>query len=641
MDAAVGVLGIVGFAMQALKAIQALQGFCAAYKDARKDQDDFLHDLQASADILTDVLELCKRVEKLDTVSPDDLRTASLSVQVEDCAKDLEEWRRLADSTSEKPKGRLLERSDGNPVIIRSIWARFMTAMNKQNRKTFRERLYWHQHHISTTLAIFGRRFDLASLECARNVKRATSAIQESLVESAHHVITRLDDMSSSNSSLHAASRSTLEMLRDVKSNVSSELKEMREDMRKDMSLLIEVVSSQSSRSGHSNFMPVPDPANAQETNPKTEAGPWRLSPAGDAHQTLQISSYLSHGSEESYSPSASSQAATSDAEDAEFRTLLGTTKMLLEGLRGLRNPLLAEYIATVQAFRQLEFLGKSAKFLDSGLPVALSDNKIPPVVRRRLRAVARQLLNVRANCQKEGLKAALENADRYLGIDDSSVAVWTAMISTGRRLRLDRLPRSGSALSSDETSVSIQEWMLEVAQSNRAQLRLHREILVDVVSHQASIGTRAGDRSILNVKIGLEQSVRSLEDEAYRRDMLKYWFTDLDVVEMGAGAPSVFAASDADSEATIITAAWEDGADEVPSSPVLDAEHAMMSGISSQLCPCPKLPDDLCMDLAAGISLSHGGVPAGKIAASAEVLKCYREEDSCVDAAEVWSYGK
>lgn len=110
MDGGVSVIGIAGFAYQALKAIHGLREILENHVQDSK--SDFLHDLDRSASILQDVKTLCEQVQRLNYCLEIDYRTASLSIQVEDCTRDLERWLKQAQPMYEvKSRTVLLEKS--------------------------------------------------------------------------------------------------------------------------------------------------------------------------------------------------------------------------------------------------------------------------------------------------------------------------------------------------------------------------------------------------------------------------------------------------------------------------------------------------------------------------------------------------
>jgi hypothetical protein len=149
MEVAVSIIGIAGFAYQALKAIHGLREILENH--AQDSKSGFLHDLDHSASILQDVKTLCEQVQKLDYSLETDFRTASLSIQVEDCTRDLERWLKQAQRMYEvKSRTILLEKPQ-------RAWKLFMNNASKGSRMAVREQLQWHMSNIKLSLSVFGR----------------------------------------------------------------------------------------------------------------------------------------------------------------------------------------------------------------------------------------------------------------------------------------------------------------------------------------------------------------------------------------------------------------------------------------------------------------------------------------------------
>ena len=215
VSAAASIAGIVEITFQALHAIHWLQGFCEEYGTDRK--EELLSDLATTGAILTSVKLLCEQVRESKVSKHMDLRTNALSIQVEDCAKDLQKWLRVAERLSAR-------RGRGNPVMMvgRNLWSTFVDQASKSSRAKLYDRLHWHQRNIETTMAVFGRKFDVSNADRLYEVAEVTQAVHQKICDESVVVVAKLDSLSASNSSLLAHSRSTGERLKDVHTETSA-----------------------------------------------------------------------------------------------------------------------------------------------------------------------------------------------------------------------------------------------------------------------------------------------------------------------------------------------------------------------------------------------------------------------------------
>ena len=151
MDAVSGVasiIAIIGFASKGLEAIDDLKGFCKEFSpDATK---EFLHDLQTTGNVLLDVEILSQKAKDVGLTRKIDYRASSLSIQVEDCARDLETWLKTALRIRRERGGR-------KKNLVPQFFNSFLTAISKSSRLSAREKLRLHQENMKTTLSLFGR----------------------------------------------------------------------------------------------------------------------------------------------------------------------------------------------------------------------------------------------------------------------------------------------------------------------------------------------------------------------------------------------------------------------------------------------------------------------------------------------------
>ena len=148
VSAAASIVGILGFAGTALNAIRKLKDFCHEFsQDATK---DFLHDLEVTAKVLTDVQMLFERAQWANQTAHTEYRAEALSIQVDDCSRDLTKWLGTALRIKKERGGR-------KQSIKMHFFNSFLTAISNSSRTSARNRLRWHQENINTTLSLFGR----------------------------------------------------------------------------------------------------------------------------------------------------------------------------------------------------------------------------------------------------------------------------------------------------------------------------------------------------------------------------------------------------------------------------------------------------------------------------------------------------
>ena len=152
VSAAASIVSIIAFSGQALKAIDSFKRFCKEFEhDAIQ---NFLRDLETAASLLNDTMILAKKSKEIAVDQHLDLRAQSLSIQVEDCAEDLEKWLKTAKRLKSERKKGSSEKMDGSKLrFFNSI----LTALSKSSRDDTAQRLKWHQDNIRTSLEIFGR----------------------------------------------------------------------------------------------------------------------------------------------------------------------------------------------------------------------------------------------------------------------------------------------------------------------------------------------------------------------------------------------------------------------------------------------------------------------------------------------------
>ena len=98
------IVAIIGFAGTALKAISDLKDICHDFSpDATR---DFLHDLEVTAQVLTDVQTLSEKVKRASPTLHIEYRAEALGIQVDDCSRDVTKWLEIGLRMKERRAGR-------------------------------------------------------------------------------------------------------------------------------------------------------------------------------------------------------------------------------------------------------------------------------------------------------------------------------------------------------------------------------------------------------------------------------------------------------------------------------------------------------------------------------------------------------
>jgi hypothetical protein len=165
--AAASVAGILSLTVQGIQAIHTLRGFYNHCTDEAA--KDFLHDLSVSARILTDVKYLCEKNKHTESHLGNDIRLATLQVQIEDCTADLQTWVLAATRIDQRTNRlnqnkffKMVNSKDGTPTrqlvtLINAVYKTSMMVVTKQIRYAVRERFQNHQKNVQIALTILGR----------------------------------------------------------------------------------------------------------------------------------------------------------------------------------------------------------------------------------------------------------------------------------------------------------------------------------------------------------------------------------------------------------------------------------------------------------------------------------------------------
>ena len=146
VSAVASIIAIIGFAGKALKTIGDLKELCHDYtQDATQ---DFLHDLEVTAGVLTDVQTLAEKAKRASSTLHIEYRAEALSIQVDDCARDLTDWLKIALRMKKVQANKMRD-------IKLQFFNRILAAMSKSSRASAGEKLRWHRENINTTLSLF------------------------------------------------------------------------------------------------------------------------------------------------------------------------------------------------------------------------------------------------------------------------------------------------------------------------------------------------------------------------------------------------------------------------------------------------------------------------------------------------------
>lgn len=147
--AASSIAGIVSLAGQALSGIVKLRGFFQDCASASKTIDRFLRDLNSLIQTLEDVKEIVSKLEKTVAVTFDTKTIlSSLQIQLEDCAKDVYEWVKVAGA--QHPE---FASARGGKARFK----KFLVAVNKESLTDIFKEICSHKENITLKLSVIGR----------------------------------------------------------------------------------------------------------------------------------------------------------------------------------------------------------------------------------------------------------------------------------------------------------------------------------------------------------------------------------------------------------------------------------------------------------------------------------------------------
>jgi hypothetical protein len=139
------VAGIASLVGQSLIGLSSLYNFFKDCRDASKTAEQFLQVLTSLEGTIKDVQTLLNSIKDISDTSTES-NLALLAIHVEDCQKDIEEW--LKEARSCHP---------GNGPGTKSVFKKFLAAVEKQSIKDIFRKMTAHKESISLSLSTTGR----------------------------------------------------------------------------------------------------------------------------------------------------------------------------------------------------------------------------------------------------------------------------------------------------------------------------------------------------------------------------------------------------------------------------------------------------------------------------------------------------
>ena len=241
---------------------------------------------------------------------------------------------------------------------------------------------------------------------------------------------------------------------------------------------------------------------------------------------------------------------------DAEFDTLYRATNTLVNTVKELYHPLIAEYISTLHAWDTLEFQLRCLDIEPTTGSWGFRNDKIARItsVHSMKRIAASQLLSIRKACLAESLGETLDLVASKTGVTGDDVRQWekiTADVLKDQKLQLGPLCRSDPDEQRRDRLTRGQEWMLGVYYASPLLLELQEDIIRRGLAKRPRLNTAS------NLLFGVSDESEAQIDTpgqvfgemVSRRTVLKYWFLNSSTFLEDYVGSQVVASSD--SEAT------------------------------------------------------------------------------------------
>lgn len=170
MEAVAAAASVAGILSLTIHGIQTINSLCSLYNHCTDEvTQTFIHELTVSARILTDVKNLCDKVEHTDSRSRNEIRLATLRIQVEDCTADLELWlrtaRRIDDRATRLNRNKFIRKLGSTHdaprrqivTLINAVLKTSMTVVTKSARVAVQDSFRKHQYNVQIALSMLGR----------------------------------------------------------------------------------------------------------------------------------------------------------------------------------------------------------------------------------------------------------------------------------------------------------------------------------------------------------------------------------------------------------------------------------------------------------------------------------------------------
>ena len=218
--------------------------------------------------------------------------------------------------------------------------------------------------------------------------------------------------------------------------------------------------------------------------------------------------------------------------QDAEFETLYRATNTLVNAVKELYHPLIAEYISTLHAWDTLEFQLRCLDIESTTGSWGFRNDKIARIgsVHNMKRIAASQLLSIRKACLAESLGDTLDLVASKTGVTGDDISQWeeiTADVPKNQKLRLGALRFSDPDEQRRDRLTRTQEWMLGVYYASPLLLELQEDIIRRELAKRSRLNTAsdhafgASDKS----EAQIDTSGQVFGEMVSRRTVVKYWF--------------------------------------------------------------------------------------------------------------------
>ena len=207
--------------------------------------------------------------------------------------------------------------------------------------------------------------------------------------------------------------------------------------------------------------------------------------------------------------------------QDAEFETLYRATNTLVNAVKELYHPLIAEYISTLHAWDTLQFQLRCLDIEPTTGSWGFRNDKTARIgsVYNMKRIAASQLLSIRKACLAESLGETLDLVASKTGVTEDDIRQWeeiTADVLKDQKLRLGALRFSDPDEQRTDRLTRTQEWMLGVYYASPLLLELQEDIIRRELAKRPRLNTAEAQ---------IDTSGQVFGEMVSRRTVVKYWF--------------------------------------------------------------------------------------------------------------------